>query len=205
MHARSGSSPTPSTPSDLLSGRDAAAPSRGARAGAANLYVHLTPADLDRRPGQLTWPRAPVPPRSRSWARPPPGCSTDWLTRFAAAGTKITLRPVLDLSPDPGRGPARPTRQRCAKPWCCAMRTASSPAAAATPGPATSTTSPSTSPWKTADHRAKPSPANLAPLCRTHHRVEDAHRLALQTPRPRQLSCGPHRPATSTQSHRFHG
>ncbi len=31
---------------DLLSGREGAAPSRGARAGAANLYVHLTPADL---------------------------------------------------------------------------------------------------------------------------------------------------------------
>ena len=31
---------------DLLSGRDSAAPSRGARAAAANLYVHLTPADL---------------------------------------------------------------------------------------------------------------------------------------------------------------
>ena len=36
---------------DLLTGHDtAAAPSRGARTGATNLYVHLTPTDLERRP-----------------------------------------------------------------------------------------------------------------------------------------------------------
>ena len=40
------------------------------RAGAANLYVHLTPADL-----AATWTTAPVPPRSRSSAPPPPSCS----------------------------------------------------------------------------------------------------------------------------------
>ena len=59
---------------DLLSGREGAAPTSGARAGAANLYVHLTPADL-AADLDADLMRAPVPPRSRSSARPPPSCS----------------------------------------------------------------------------------------------------------------------------------
>ena len=139
----------------------------GARAGAANLYVHLTPADLaadlDRR--------APVPSRSRSSAPPPPGCSP---TGSPGSPQPAPRSPSAPSSTSTPRRPSTSTThpQRCARPWCCATRTVSSPAVAATPGPATSTTSPSTSPWKTADHRAKPGPANLAPLCRTHHRVK---------------------------------
>ena len=90
---------------DLLSGRNEAAPSRGARAGAANLYVHLTPADLAADLDEGTG-AASIEKLGAATTQ----LLTDWLTRFAAAGTKITLRPVLDLNSDGGRGPARPTR-----------------------------------------------------------------------------------------------
>ncbi len=70
---------------------------------------------------------------------------TDWLTRYAKAGAKINLRPVLDLGSERRGRPARPTRRPCANKSSSATPTASSPAAAATPGPATSTTSPNTS------------------------------------------------------------
>ena len=151
---------------DLLSGRDSAAPSRGARAGAANLYVHLTPADLA---ADLT--RAPVPPRSRSSARPPPSCSP---TGSPATQQPAPRSPCAPSSTSTPTGPWTSTThpKRCARPWCCATRTASSPAAAATPGPATSTTSPSTYRWKTADHRAKPAWRISRRLCRSHHRVK---------------------------------
>ena len=78
---------------DLLSGRDGAAPSRGARAGAANLYVHLTPADLAADLDEGTG-AASIEKLGAATTQ----LLTDWLTRFAAAGTKITLRPVLDLN-----------------------------------------------------------------------------------------------------------
>ena len=78
---------------DLLCGRDEAAPSRGARAAAANLYVHLTPADLAADLDEGTG-AASIEKLGAATTR----LLTDWLTRFAAAGTKITLRPVLDLN-----------------------------------------------------------------------------------------------------------
>ena len=135
---------------DLLSGRDTAAPTR--RAGATNLYVHLTPADLA---ADLTGGTGAT--SIEQLGAITTQLLTDWLTRFAAAGTKITLRPVLDLNADHAVDQHDPPD---------AMRetvmlrdaTASSPAAGATPGSATSTTSPNTYPWKTADHRAKPGP-----------------------------------------------
>ncbi len=80
-------------------------------------------------------------------------------------------RPRPHRSTDRGR-PARPTRARCANRSSCATATASSPAADATPGPATSTTSPPTSPWTRAAHPARPTHSTLAPLCRTHHRIK---------------------------------
>ena len=112
-----------------------------------------------------------MPSRSRSSAPPPPGCSP--------TGSPDSPQPAprSPCAPSSTSGPRRPWTstthpKRCGRPWSCATPTASSPAAAATPGPATSTTSPSTYRWKTADRRAKPGPANLAPLCRTHHRVK---------------------------------
>ena len=78
---------------DLLSGREGAAPSPGARAGATNLYLHLTPADLASDLGGST---GAVSIEKLSAATT--ALLTDWLTRFAQAGAKITLRPVLDLN-----------------------------------------------------------------------------------------------------------
>ncbi len=74
---------------DLLSGGDTATPSPGARTGATNLYVHLTPADLDTPVGA-----ASVEKLGAASTR----LLTDWLTRFAQTGAKVTLRPVLDLN-----------------------------------------------------------------------------------------------------------
>ncbi len=81
----------------------------------------------------------------------------------------------------PTRPRPRPTRPRwtstthpprCASSACSATPTASSPAAAETPGPATSTTSPPTSPSTDGGPPGQTNPLNLAPLCRTHHRMK---------------------------------
>ena len=84
-----------------------------------------------------------------------------------------------------GRGPARPTRPRCANRRPARRATASSPAAPATPGPATSTTSPSTSRSTTADHPARPiaEPRTAVP---DPPPGQDPHRLDLQEPRRRR-------------------
>ena len=63
--------------------------------GAANLYVHLTPAgpagDRDGGTGAVS-----IEKLGAATTR----LLTDWLTRFAQVGAKITLRPVLDLNSD---------------------------------------------------------------------------------------------------------
>ena len=166
---------------DLLSGRESAAPSRGARAGAANLYVHLTPADLD---ADLTGGTgaASIEKLGAATTR----LLTDWLTRFAAAGTKITLRPVLDLNSDravdqhdPPARDARdrgPARRACVFPGCgrdsraCDLDHITEYLPMEDGGP----------PGQTR-------PGNLAPSVPSPPPREDPHRLALQTPRRRQL------------------
>ena len=93
---------------DLLSGRDtAAAPSHGARAGATNLYVHLTPADLA---ADLDLTAAPVLPWSRSSARPPPGCSPTGSPGSRQPAPRSPCAPSSTSRHRLGRGPARPTR-----------------------------------------------------------------------------------------------
>ena len=160
---RSGSSPTPSTPS-TSSPAATARPTHG----------------RDRCAGPLPPPH-PRRPRTgdgtgavsiEKLGAATTQLLTDWLARHCAVGGKINLRPVLDL--DRATGPSTSTThpRRCANTSSCATPTACSPAAAATPGPATSTTSPPTSRSTTADHPARPHPANLAPLCRTHHRMK---------------------------------
>ena len=143
---------------DLLSGREGASPSDGARAGATNLYLHLTPEDLA---ADLAGGAGAVSIEKLGAATT--ALLTDWLTRFAPGRRQdhppARPRPRLGGS----RRPARPIAERCARPWSCATPTASSPAAAATPGPATSTTSPNTCPWKTADRRARPVPGTSHP------------------------------------------
>ena len=80
---------------DLISGREGAAPSHGARVVPTNLYVHLTPddlaADLTGRTGAASIEKLGAATTA---------LLTDWLTRFAQTGAKITLRPVLDLTAD---------------------------------------------------------------------------------------------------------
>ena len=151
---------------DLLSGRDSAAPTHGARAGAANLYVHLTPADLaadlDERTGAASIERLGAATTQ---------LLTNWLTRFAAAGTKITLRPVLDLDsdravdqhdpPDAMRETVMLRDAHCVFPGCrrdsriCDLDHITEYLPMEDGGPP-----------------AQTRPANLAPLCRTHHRVK---------------------------------
>ena len=96
---------------------------------------------------------------------------TDWLTRFAAAGTKITLRPVLDLNSDQAvdqHDPPDAMREtvvlrdaHCVFPGCgrdsraCDLDHITEYLPMEDGGP----------PGQT-------SPANLAPLCRTHHRAK---------------------------------
>ena len=171
-HARSGSSPTPNSPSTsspaATAQHPATVPARAPRTSTSTSPLQTSTADLADGTGAASIEKLGAATTQ---------LLTDWLTRFAAAGTKITLRPVLDLSLDQGRGPARPTRSHAGDRDPPRRATASSPAAAATPGPATSTTSPNTSPSRTADHRAKPSPANLAPLCRSPPPREDAYRV----------------------------
>ena len=152
-HARSGSSPTPSTPWTCSpAARRSTQPRCPRRCGEPLRPPH------PRRPGRDLAVTSTGAASIEKLGAATTQLLTDWLTRFAAAGTKITLGPSSTSTPIAAVDQHDPP-ERCAKPWSCATRTVSSPAAAATPGSATSTTSPNTSPWKTADHRAKPGPA----------------------------------------------
>src|SRR3954468_1049840 len=70
---------------DLMSGHEGAAPSPGSGLGAVNLYVHLNP----NQPGAVSIENLGAATNQ---------LLTDWLTRHAAAGGKVIVRPVLDLS-----------------------------------------------------------------------------------------------------------
>ena len=98
-------------------------------------------------------------------------CSTDWLTRYAAAGGKVIVRPVLDLSEATAvdqHDPPSAMRELCLLrdaycvfPGCrrdsrgCDLDHITAYIPMAEGGP----------PGQT-------SPFNLAPLCRTHHRIK---------------------------------
>ena len=179
---------------DLLSGREGAAPSH--RGGATNLYVHLTPAalaaDLAAQLDECT-SAASIEKLGAVTTQ----LLTDWLTRFAAAGTKITLRPVLDLNsdvavdqhdpPDAMRETVVLRDAHCVFPGCvrdsriCDLDHITEYLPMADGGP----------PGRTR-------PGNLAPLCRTHHRVKT------QPPGTTNASTtaatnGPPPPGTSTE------
>ncbi len=92
----------------------------------------------------------------------------------ADSRTKITIKPVIDLNTRRQR-PGTPSRTGSATTSFSATAPASSPGAPAPPGAATSTTSPptTTTPTPTADPNPDPpSTANLAALCRFHHRLK---------------------------------
>ena len=149
---------------DLLSGRDGAAPTR---AGTANVYVHLTPvdlaADLDAGTGAASIEKLGAATTQ---------LLTDWLARFAAAGTKITLRPVLDLNatdwavdehdpPEAMRETVVLRDAHCVFPGCSRDSR-------------TSDLDHITEyiPMEDGGPPGQTRPANLAPLCRSHHRVK---------------------------------
>jgi hypothetical protein len=147
---------------DLMSGREGAAPSHGTRAGATNVYVHLTAADLAAPIGAATIEKLGAATTQ---------LLTDWLSRFTAAGARITLRPVLDLNSDRAvdqHDPPEAMREsvllrdaHCVFPGCrhdsraCDLDHITEYVPLEDGGP----------PGQTR-------PGNLAPLCRTHHRVK---------------------------------
>ena len=146
---------------DLMSGREAG-PSQRARAGATNLYVHLTPADLEAPVGAAT-----IEKLGAATTR----LLTDWLAKFSATGAKINVRPVLDLNsdravdqhdpPDSMRETVVLRDAHCVFPGCrrdsraCDLDHITEYVPLEDGGP----------PGQT-------HPGNLAPLCRTHHRVK---------------------------------
>ncbi|WP_027860374.1 HNH endonuclease signature motif containing protein [Marmoricola sp. URHB0036] len=140
---------------DLLSGRDAA-PSPGA--SAVNLYVHLDPD----QPGAVSIEKLGAATDQ---------LLTDWLTGYAAAGGKVIVRPVLDLSSTQAvdqHDPPSAMRElcllrdaHCVFPGClrdsrsCDLDHITAYILMTDGGP-----------------RGQTNPLNLAPLCRTHHRMK---------------------------------
>jgi hypothetical protein len=151
---------------DLMSGREGASPTQGVRAGATNLYVHLTPDDLTNDLAGTTG-AASIEKLGAATTR----LLTDWLARFTSAGAKITLRPVLDLNthravdqhdpPEAMRETVLLRDAHCVFPGCrhdsraCDLDHITEYVPLEDGGP----------PGQTR-------PGNLAPLCRTHHRVK---------------------------------
>ena len=161
---------------DLLSGREAE-PSTAP--GAMNLYVHLTPDDLEGT-GATTIEKL--------------GAATtqlldEWVTRHTTAGGKINLRPVLDLTdgtsmqavdqhdpPDAMRELVRPPRQPLRLPRLPTRLPDLRPRPhhPLHPDRRRRTTRPNT-------------PRQPGPVVPTPPPAQDPHRLGLQTPRRRQL------------------
>lgn len=131
-----------------------------------NLYVHLRPEDLAT---DTTWSTGAA--TIERLGATTTQLLTDWPTRHATTGTKITLRPVLDLSelapvdqhdpPDPMREAVLIRDAHCVFPGCrrdsrsCDLDHITEYLPMEDGGPAGQT-----------------HPGNLAPLCRTHHRVK---------------------------------
>jgi hypothetical protein len=155
---------------DLLSGRNDAAPSAGA--GTMEVFVHLTPTDLaaelapDGSTGRGTG--GAVVDRLGAATTELIG---DWLARHTAAGGRVRIRPVLDLNthaavdqhdpPEPMRELIRQRDAHCVVPACrrdsrsCDLD--------------------HIAPYVPMDEGGPPgqtNPANLAPLCRSHHRIK---------------------------------
>ena len=176
---------------DLMSGREGAAPTPG-HGGVANLFVHLRP----RRPRKPTSPVAPEPRRSRSSERPPPSCSPTGSPDSPARAARSILRPVLDLGADRAvdqHDPPPAMREQvllrdahCVFPGCgrdsrsCDLD--------------------HVTPYVPMDEGGPPGqthPGNLAPLCRTHHRVK-THTAGTTNASTTAAMSGPRPPGTST-------
>ena len=162
---------------DMLAGL-AGTPTHG-RTGALDLYLHLTPADLTDGDGTGAVSIEKLGTITTHLL-------TDWLARHCAVGGRINLRPVLDLNHDwavDQHDPPAAMREQvilrdahCVFPGCrrdsrsCDLDHITPYIAMEDGGP----------PGQT-------HPGNLAPLCRTHHRIKTHTSLGLQTPRRRRL------------------
>ena len=156
---------------DLMSGREGAAPTPGS-GGVANLFVHLKPEDLhpDSSNGEQGTGGTGAVSIERLGAATT-RLLTDWLARLTGTGGKVVLRPVLDLNAKwavDQHDPPAPMREHvllrdahCVFPGCrrdsraCDLD--------------------HISPYVPMDDGGPPGqthPGNLAPLCRTHHRVK---------------------------------
>ena len=179
---------------DLMSGREGAAPTPGS-GGVANLFVHLTPEDLQADLDQSTGGTGAVTIERLGAATT--RLLTDWLARLTGTGGKVVLRPVLDLNTrwavDQHDPPAAMREQvllrdaHCVFPGCrrdsraCDLD--------------------HISPYVPIDDGGPPGqthPGNLAPLCRTHHRVK-THTVGTTNPTitvtvAAAISGPPHRP-----------
>ncbi len=150
---------------DLMSGREGAAPTPG-HGGIANLFVHLTPgdveADLSGGTGAITLERL-----GAATTR----LLTDWLARLPETGAKVIVRPVLDLAANQAldrHDPSPALREQvilrdahCVFPGCrrnsrtCDLDHITPYVPIEQGGPPGQSTA-----------------SNLAPLCRTHHRIK---------------------------------
>ncbi len=145
---------------DLMSGREGAAPTQNGRA--ATLYLHLRPEDLAAETGAVSIERLGAATTE---------LLTQWLARCTDRGGKVTVRPVLNLAdtaavdrhdpPTTMREQVLLTDAHCVFPGCgrdsraCDLDHITEYLPMEDGGP----------PGQT---RAE----NLAPLCRTHHRVK---------------------------------
>ena len=128
--------------------------------------MHLTPADLAADLADSTG-AASVEKLGAATTQ----LLTDWLTRFAAAGTKITLRPVLDLnSTRPSTSTTHP--KRCAKPSMLRDATCVFPGCSRDSRICDLDHITEYLPMEDGGPPGQTSLANLAPLCRSHHRVK---------------------------------
>ncbi len=149
---------------DLMSGREGASASQ--RSGVANLYLHLSADDLA---AQLVGGTGGADVERLGAATTV--LLTDWLARFTTAGGKVVVRPVLDLASTgavDGHDPPETIREQvllaeshCVFPGCrrdsrtCDLDHITAYVPRQEGGPPGQTTA-----------------GNLAPLCRTHHRVK---------------------------------
>ncbi len=159
---------------DLMSGREGAAPSmRGGDSGrgVANLFVHLTPADLEADLAQDGTDAGTGAVSIERLGAATTRLLTDWLGRLAGTGGKVVIRPVLDLAAntavDQHDPPPAMREQVLLRDAHCVFPGCSRESRACDLDHLT--------PYVPIDEGGPPGqthPGNLAPLCRTHHRVK---------------------------------
>ncbi|MEO5652545.1 MAG: hypothetical protein ABIN79_13320, partial [Marmoricola sp.] len=151
---------------DLMSGREGATPTPG-RGGIANLFVHLTPEDLQPDHAEGGTGAVTIEKLGAATTK----LLTDWLRSLTDTGGKVILRPVIDLA-------ARSAVDRHDPPAVMREQVVLRDAHCVFPGchrDSRSCDLDHIEPYVHADDGGPPGqthPSNLAPLCRHHHRVK---------------------------------